>query len=82
MICNINVGNIMALCSGGVISIGGSLVSPDKSFKWANLGAIEVIDDVLPPPAAGEDDASLFRESNRAKKQAGLLTVILVRATH
>jgi hypothetical protein len=41
-------------------------------------GAIESIDDVLPPPAVGEDDASLLRESNRAKKQTGMLSIILV----
>lgn len=41
-------------------------------------GAIESIDDVLPPPAVGEDDESLLRESNRAKKQTGMLSIILV----
>jgi hypothetical protein len=27
----------MALCCGGVIAIGGSLASPDTTFKWADL---------------------------------------------
>ena len=30
-------GNLMALCCGGVIAIGGSLASPDTTFKWADL---------------------------------------------
>jgi len=71
-------GNLMALGCGGVIALGGSLAFPDTEFRWEMLGRIPMIDDVMPEPAEGEDEASLLVESGRAKKQAGLLSLLLV----
>ena len=42
----------MALFSGGVIAIGGSLVWPDKTFKWADLGALTIFQSFQSKPGA------------------------------
>ena len=73
------VGNIVSIVSAGIIAYGGSKMSPNpKGFKWADLEAIPVVDDVIPELKPGESPEELQKDVKRANVQAILLTLFLV----
>lgn len=73
------VGNIVSIMSSAVISIGGSMMSPDTTFLWEKLNEeIDVVDDVLPELKEGEDKESLEKDAKRANTQALALTFFLI----
>merc|ERR1719159_30910 len=55
------VGNLCAIIGGTLIALIGSLISPDKDFKWSMLNdRIPLVDDVEPPKdLTAETDAKL-----------------------
>eukprot|EP00971_Amphidinium_carterae_P029787 586255-Amphidinium_carterae.1 len=73
------VGNVCAIIGGLVISLVGSLVMPDKTFKWSMLNErIPLVDDIEPPKDAQETDAKLEFQVKVAVVASVVLTVILL----
>ena len=73
------VGNLCAIIGGLVISLGGSLIFPDKSFKWHMLNErIPLVDDIEPPKDAQETDSKLEFQVKVAIVASVALTIILL----
>mmetsp|Transcript_39864 Transcript_39864/g.93892 ORF Transcript_39864/g.93892 Transcript_39864/m.93892 type:complete len:870 (+) Transcript_39864:65-2674(+) len=73
------VGNLCAIIGGLVISLGGSLLFPDKSFKWSMLNErIPLVDDIEPPKDDQETDNKLELQVKIAMVASVLLTVVLL----
>jgi len=73
------VGNLCAILGGLFISLVGSLVMPDKEFKWEMLNErIPLIDDVEPPKDKDETDDKLLKQVKIAIAASGILTFILL----
>jgi hypothetical protein len=73
------VGNLCAICGGGIIAIVGSLIFPDNDFKWSMLNdRIPLVDDVEPPKDSAETDAKLKFQVNVAIGASVVLTVLLL----
>jgi hypothetical protein len=73
--------NVVSICLSGVVSIVGSLASPDTVFQWKYLGAQLPLVDDMPPPvdsgSAAELDKTLIKSYNRSVFWAGLLFIVL-----
>ena len=73
------VGNLCAIIGGLVISLGGSLIFPDKNFKWHMLNErIPLVDDIEPPKDAQETDSKLEFQVKVAIVASVALTIILL----
>merc|ERR1719409_2585214 len=73
------VGNVVAILGGGLIAFVGSLVDPDKEFRWAMLNdRIALVDDVEPPKDEQETDEKLQFQVKLAWVAAWVLTIILL----
>merc|ERR1719413_104429 len=74
------VGNLCAIIGGTVIAVVGSLIAPDKDFKWSMLNdRIPLVDDVEPPKdSKDETDSKLSFQVKIAVVASVVLTVILL----
>jgi len=73
------VGNVTAILSGLLIALVGSLIFPDKSFKWPMLNErIPLIDDIEPPKDEDETDEKLSRQVKIAIVASLVLTFVLI----
>jgi len=73
------VGNLCAIFGGLCISLGGSLLFPDKTFKWSMLNErIPLVDDIEPPKDEQETDAKLEFQVKVAVIASVALTVVLL----
>merc|ERR1712025_478326 len=74
------VGNLCGILGGTAIAVLGSLIAPDKEFKWAMLNdRIALVDDVEPPKdSRTENDAKLKVQVKIAVYASIILTIILL----
>merc|ERR1711920_519804 len=73
------VGNLCAIFGGLFISLAGSLLYPDNSFKWEMLNErIPLVDDIEPPKDAEETDGKLQQHVRIAIAASVVLTIILL----
>merc|ERR1719399_2091835 len=73
------VGNLCAICGGGLIAIVGSLIKPDNDFKWSMLNdRIPLVDDVEPVKDDAETDKKLEFQYKLAVYASVALTFILI----
>merc|ERR1719454_2491551 len=73
------VGNLCAILGGLFIAVVGSLIWPDKEFRWSMLNdRIPLVDDVEPPKDSDETDAKLSFQVKIAVVASVLLTLILL----
>lgn len=73
------VGNLCAILGGLAISLIGSLVDPDKQFKWEELNnRIPLVDDIEPPKDADETDEKLSKQVTIAIVASVVLTLVLL----
>jgi Na+/proline symporter len=73
------VGNLCAIIGGFLIAMVGSLIQPDKSFKWEMLNErIPLVDDIEPPKADDESDARLRVHVKIAIAASVVLTFVLL----
>jgi hypothetical protein len=74
------VGNLCAILGGGLIALVGSLIWPDKDFKWSMLNdRIPLVDDVEPPKdLIAESDEKLGFQVKIAIGASIALTVVLL----
>lgn len=73
------VGNLCAIFGGLLIAGIGSLVFPDKDFKWEMLNQrIPLVDDIEPPKDADETDDKLQRQVKIAVVASIVLTLVLL----
>jgi len=74
------VGNLCAIIGGGSIALVGSLIAPDKDFKWSMLNdRIPLVDDVEPPKdSKDENESKLAVQVKIAIWSSVVLTVILL----
>jgi len=73
------VGNLCAILGGLFISLVGSLVFPDNTFKWEMLNErIPLVDDIEPPKDAEETDEKLNKHVKIAIGASVVLTLILL----
>merc|ERR1719482_829656 len=73
-------GNLCGILGGTAIAVIGSLISPDKDFKWAMLNErIALVDDVEPPKDASlETGAKLETQVKIAVWASIILTIVLL----
>jgi hypothetical protein len=72
-------GNVAAILGGLFIAGVGSLIMPDKEFKWEMLNErIPLVDDIEPPKDSQETDVRLQRQVKIAYGASVLLTFILI----
>jgi len=73
-------GNLCGILGGTAIAVIGSLISPDKDFKWAMLNErIALVDDVEPPKDASlETGAKLETQVKIAVYASIFLTIFLL----
>jgi len=72
-------GNVAAILGGLFIAWAGSMVSPDRSFKWKDLNEkIPLVDDIEPPKDSDETDARMDRQVKIAYAASIVLTFILI----
>jgi len=73
------VGNLCAILGGLFISLVGSLLFPDNTFKWEMLNErIPLVDDIEPPKDADETDDKLNKHVKIAIGASVVLTLILL----
>jgi hypothetical protein len=73
------VGNLCAIIGGLLIALIGSLIAPDKEFRWSMLNdRIPLVDDVEPPKDSAETDAKLAFQVKIAIGSSVALTMILL----
>jgi hypothetical protein len=74
------VGNLCGILGGTAIAWLGSIISPNKDFKWSMLNdRIALVDDVEPPKdSALENDARLVTQVKIAVWASIILTIILL----
>jgi Na+/proline symporter len=74
------VGNLCGILGGTAIAWLGSVIAPDKSFKWSMLNdRIALVDDVEPPKdSVAETDAKLVVQVKIAVWASIALTIILL----
>merc|ERR1719324_164220 len=73
------VGNLCAIIGGFLIAMVGSLIQPDKNFKWEMLNdRIPLVDDIEPPKADDESDARLQVHVKIAIAASVVLTFVLL----
>jgi Na+/proline symporter len=73
------VGNLCAIFGGLLIAGVGSLIFPDKQFKWHMLNErIPLVDDIEPPKDAEETDAKLQKQVTIAIVASVVLTLVLL----
>jgi len=74
------VGNLCAIFGGLLISLVGSLIMPDKEFKWHMLNdRIPLVDDVEPPKdKTTESEAKLETQVKIAAGASVVLTIVLL----
>jgi hypothetical protein len=74
------VGNLCAILGGGLIALVGSLIWPDKDFRWSMLNdRIPLVDDVEPPKdLIAESDEKLGFQVKIAIGASIALTVVLL----
>merc|ERR1719217_1694914 len=74
------VGNLCGILGGTAIACIGSLIAPDKEFKWSMLNdRIALVDDVEPPKDSTlETDAKLEKQVKIAVWASIILTVVLL----
>jgi hypothetical protein len=74
------VGNLCAICGGTLIAVVGSLIFPDKDFKWSMLNdRIPLVDDVEPPKdSKDETDSKLSFQVKIAVVASVILTIVLL----
>merc|ERR1719375_1694901 len=74
------VGNLCGILGGTAIAWLGSLIAPDKTFKWSMLNdRIALVDDVEPPKdSALETDAKLEFQVKLAVWASIILTIVLL----
>merc|ERR1739848_905578 len=74
------VGNLCGILGGTAIAWLGSIIAPDKSFKWSMLNdRIALVDDVEPPKdSTAETDAKLVVQVKIAVWASIILTIILL----
>jgi len=73
------VGNLNAIIGGFLIAGVGSLIMPDKEFKWEQLNkAIPLVDDIEPPKDDKETSAKLEMQVKIAVGASVALTFILL----
>jgi len=74
------VGNLCAILGGLLIALVGSLVMPDKEFRWEMLNQrIPLVDDIEPPKdAAQESESKLQLQVKIAVGASLVLTFILL----
>merc|ERR1719335_1842259 len=73
------VGNVCAIVGGFLIAGVGSLVIPDKEFKWSKLNErIPLVDDIEPPKDDQETDEKLQFQVKIAVWASVILTFILL----
>jgi len=73
------VGNLCAIIGGLLISLVGSLIMPDNTFKWAMLNErIPLVDDIEPPKDDQETDGKLQTQVKIAVWASIILTLILL----
>jgi len=74
------VGNLCGILGGTAIAWLGSIIAPDKSFKWSMLNdRIALVDDVEPPKdSALETDAKLQFQVKIAVWASIILTILLL----
>merc|ERR1711959_401403 len=72
-------GNVAAILGGLFIAWAGSIVSPDRSFKWKDLNErIPLVDDIEPPKDSEETDARMDRQVKIAYAASIVLTFVLI----
>jgi Na+/proline symporter len=72
-------GNVAAILGGLFIAGVGSLIMPDKEFKWEMLNErIPLVDDIEPPKDSQETDVRLQRQVKIAYGASVLLTFLLI----
>merc|ERR1719386_191168 len=73
------VGNVCAILGGLLIALVGSLLFPDKEFKWHMLNdRIPLVDDIEPPKDEEETDEKLLRQVKIAVVASLVLTFVLI----
>jgi hypothetical protein len=74
------VGNLCGILGGTAIAWLGSVIAPDKTFKWAMLNdKIALVDDVEPPKDSSlETDAKLVTQVKIAVWASIILTIVLL----
>jgi len=74
------VGNLCGILGGTAIAWLGSIIAPDKSFKWSMLNdRIALVDDVEPPKdSTAETDAKLEVQVKIAVWASIILTILLL----
>merc|ERR1711904_591926 len=73
------VGNLCAIFGGLLIAGGGSLLFPDKTFKWHMLNErIPLVDDVEPPKDKDESEEKLQLQVKIAVGASIILTIVLL----
>merc|ERR1712072_185417 len=73
------IGNVVAIMSGLTIAGLGSIIFPDKEFKWHMLNdRIPLVDDIEPPKDADETGDKLEIQVKIAEGASVLLTVVLI----
>jgi len=74
------VGNLCGILGGTAIAVIGSLIAPDKTFKWSMLNErIALVDDVEPPKDSKlETGAKLETQVKIAVWASIILTIILL----
>merc|ERR1719388_319381 len=74
------VGNLCGILGGTAIAMIGSLIAPDKEFKWAMLNdRIALVDDVEPPKDSAKETGAMLEVQVKIAIYASIiLTVILL----
>merc|ERR1719487_44786 len=73
------IGNLFAIFGGLLIALCGSLIAPDKEFKWEMLNErIPLVDDIEPPKEDDETDERLQKHVQIAIIASVVLTFILL----
>jgi hypothetical protein len=73
------IGNLFAILGGLLIALVGSLIAPDKEFKWEMLNErIPLVDDIEPPKEDDETDERLQMHVKIAIIASVVLTFILL----
>merc|ERR1719191_1980267 len=74
------VGNLCGILGGTAIAMIGSLIAPDKEFRWAMLNdRIALVDDVEPPKDSAKETGAMLEVQVKIAIYASIiLTVILL----
>jgi hypothetical protein len=72
-------GNVAAILGGLLIALVGSLIFPDKTFKWEMLNdRIPLVDDIEPPKDKDETEQRLNKQVKIAYAASLILTFLLI----